>query len=518
MNDMKISLSVPATIYSFGETQNLTKNKYVTHAKLKTFYVGKTPDNRVFTKQFSDHLLQTLPGTPVVAYYDLEADDFKGHNLTQYVFGYVPEAATITYEEHEGKTFAVTDVLLFTGREDNIGKIANKIIGKSHSLELDPKTIEYTVVRAAGKTESITFTKGDFIGLSVLGDDEKPAFTGSSFFSEEESDVRAFVESFQEFKKEVEFYKSGGKEMNDENNLPTLEENTAMNEQVEVAPEGEIENKETEVVNHSEATETVAEEGNVEEKVVEAQTLEGLESEETIPGSTEEFITTPQEERLEMLNKSLAKVITEQYFEILQWDDAEVVYAIREYDTHRGFTAFYRALYSVGEEVIFDEAVKVFQRFLTKEEIDRLTSIPSGEEFSVETEKVETENVAEVPIQKEMENAREQEQTTKQEEVSESSDSAALNQAERQELNEYRQKAKIELISSYEDLSLEIKDKYSQEHEKFTYEELDKQLAYELVKSQRQSKKAEVRVFSIPTEQPKVETIVDLVERYKDKH
>lgn len=428
---MKVSLSVPATIYSFGETESLTKNQYVTHAKLKVFYVGQTGDKRVFTKQFSDQLLQTLPGTPVVAYYDAEKDDFIGHNYVQYVFGYVPEAATVEYVDDvvDGKSvqFAVTDVLLFTGRPDLIGSVANKIIGKAHSLELDPGTVEYTIIRTQLGIESITFTKGHFIGLSVLGDDERPAFSGSSFFNEQD-DVKIFAESFKEFKKEVELYKSGGQLMNDENNLPILESE----QEVVIAAEAEEIPAEVEVV--------------------------ATESEATVVDATEEEIPTVA-----------AETVEEEKPEEPEEEEKEP----------EEMTALEPETPVLAEEIVSSEVV-------------------------VEAQTLEG-----------MEDVREQKQQ-EESQGAQAAYAAALNDAERQELNEYRKKAKFELIDSYEEIDEETREQFKAKHAEYTTDQLDKELAYTLVKSQRQNKKVGVKVFSLINEPAKPKTVVDYINEYKD--
>lgn len=446
MDDMKVSLSVPATIYSFGETQNLTLNKYVTHAKLKVFYVGKTPDSRVFTKQFSDQLLQTLPGTPVVAYYSDERDDFIGHFPVQHVFGYVPETATISYVEENGIMFVVTDVLLFTGRQDAIGEIANKIIGHPHSLELDPQTVEYTIVRANNKLESLTFTKGDFIGLSVLGTKEQPAFTGSAFFAEGDIELEAFVSSFQEFKREVEFYKSGGQEMNEENNLPILE-NT------DVAP----------------ATEDFVE--TVVEDVTDAQLV-----------AVTVIVDIPEDTEVE--DASLDTPAPSMIEELELQDAAKIPPTDEE---------------SITEPMTPEE--KATEEEKEKEDVTKSLVIDSSK-------------VVEAQVLEGTEDGRKQEI---QKEVGENTNASALNQAERQELNEYRKKAKLEMMESYSELGSEIKEKYSKILNDFTIDELDKELAFELVKSQRQIKSYGMRVFSVMQEPVKPETLADLVNKYKDK-
>ena len=206
----KIPSNVPVFIKDIEQQDDGMKT--YTKAKLKVFYIGETPDHRLFTKDFSDKVIQTLPLTPVVGFYSEEDEDFKGHNSIQYVYGVVPDAAEMSYEKDEesGNTFFVTDVILYTERKDNIGKVANKIIGKQHSLELDPDSLKYKINRDnQGRFLNIEFTEGKFVGLSVLGDNETPAFTGSGFFSINE-DLELMTECKDKFDKFLNLLNNNG--------------------------------------------------------------------------------------------------------------------------------------------------------------------------------------------------------------------------------------------------------------------------------------------------------------------
>lgn len=204
---MKISTNVPA----FIELEEKNDNTRYTVAKLKIFYKGMTVDKRLFTEEFSDEILKTISYTPVVGYYSEDDEDFRGHNNVQYVYGVVPDDAIndVHYVEEDGKTFAVVKVILFTERSDNIGEVAKKIVGKQQSLEMNPETVKYKVNRdAAGRLINIEFLHGEFIGLSVLGDDENPAFPGAGFFKEEDFDFTKCSAAFENF---LQFlHKDGG--------------------------------------------------------------------------------------------------------------------------------------------------------------------------------------------------------------------------------------------------------------------------------------------------------------------
>ena len=179
MRKVKVQTNLPAYLSDFVSEPN----EKFSRAKLKVFYIGETADKRLFTEKFAKKVIKTLPYTPVVSSYDAGEDDFIGHAAEQNIYGIVDPCGNITFEEEDGQTWAICDVVLYTERPDSTGKIASKIVGKQHSLELDPKTVRYTVnYDSKKKLKNIEFLDGEFVGVSVLGDKQKPAFSGSHFF------------------------------------------------------------------------------------------------------------------------------------------------------------------------------------------------------------------------------------------------------------------------------------------------------------------------------------------------
>jgi hypothetical protein len=72
--------------------------------------------------------------------------------------------------------------VLYTERPDQVGEIAKKIEGHNQSLELGD--MKYVINYDERKhLKNIEITAGQIIGVSVLGSNERPAFTGSQFFS-----------------------------------------------------------------------------------------------------------------------------------------------------------------------------------------------------------------------------------------------------------------------------------------------------------------------------------------------
>ncbi len=188
-----MNYSIPAYLSNFSTLEDQR-----TIAKLKVFYVGETEDGRVFTKEFSEELIKSIAFTPVVAFYSDLADDFIGHNNKQYIYGIVKPDAENGFETDEnGIEWFNTEVMLYTDRIDNIGEVAKKIVGHKQSLEMDPNSVEYDLVKENGKTK-VYFKKARLCGLSVLGENQKPAFKGSEFFTENE-DLQERFENFFSF-------------------------------------------------------------------------------------------------------------------------------------------------------------------------------------------------------------------------------------------------------------------------------------------------------------------------------
>lgn len=159
----------------------------ISKARLRIFYKGFNRNQGYITDEFAEKLLSSLPYTPVVGIFNDLVKDFGGHNQDRNVakiYGVVPQDPHFAWEDHldsDGvmRTYACTDVYLFTGRYD----AAKLIPGKQQSMELDTKTIrgDWQVINEYGQ-EGFVYTDAQFIGLSVLGDDKTPSFEGSAFY------------------------------------------------------------------------------------------------------------------------------------------------------------------------------------------------------------------------------------------------------------------------------------------------------------------------------------------------
>jgi len=483
---MDIKLNVPVTLFDYKASDN----PLYSLAKLKIFYVGQTADKRLFTKKFSDELLKSLPYVPVVGYYDVEKEDFKGHNGSiQHIYGLVPESTKVEYVKEDNREFAVCDIILYTGRKDETGEIAQKIVGKPHSLELNPEDTTYKVNKDAnGKIQNIEFTSGTLVGLSVLGDDEKPAFTGSEFFAVQEEN---FQEILQGFKTEWEKF----------TNRQQTQRDDGMKNQVM----------------------------------------------ETIKN----FIEKTYSEKVVDLYGALSERY--KYFYIVQLFDSSCVINLYDEETNSE-SYIRLSYSSVDGSYSFGEAQVVLPRYLTEQEIadwetlknaanaakteeddedneeeDDEEDFNSGIQTTVSTEGDNThedQGQQSTSVENHSNNSNEQteegEKAKKQEELGKTT----LIDSERIELETFRKEKKFNLISSFgKSLTKEFLDNLIQNIEKYSIEELEIILSKEFTKItlnkqqeiETQQKNKFIPLTYIQTIQKNDSEVLSIIDRYKDK-
>ena len=135
---------------------NLTPvNPLISHCQIKVCYVGDEPNrNRsIITKEVAREMANSLPGSPIVGYYNEEKGDFEEHNRvidisngkfqvkdTTRPYGFVDLSAKCWFQkfldegvEHE---YLMTEGYLWTGQYPE----ANRIIERGNHEELLEKS------------------------------------------------------------------------------------------------------------------------------------------------------------------------------------------------------------------------------------------------------------------------------------------------------------------------------------------------------------------------------------------
>lgn len=532
---MIVNFSIPVSLFNYRESDN----PLYSYAKLKVFYKGLTGDKRLFTDKFSDKLLESLPYVPVVGYYSDEKEDFEGHHPSlQQILGLVPETTGAEFIHEDGKDYAVCDIILYTGRGDKTGDLAQKIVGKKHSLELNPKTTTYVVNKdSKGKVLNIEFKSGTLLGLSILGDNEQPAFSGSEFFTEN-SEFTKIVDGLRE-QLEIFAKKEGQRgETMEQENIQVIPKETPVVEEVELDIELEpvIESNAAEFVEEVETTTTDVD-------LNENQTTVSPEE------NNEQVIQEPTQEQkfLNIFMRASTSEIEEKVFSKFYTAFGENVYAFEWsfIDNVIIFVDFVDGEYhkvlfesdGEGNDIIFGETVVVRRRFLTDDEINTLwpknlerENFDSG--LAHETEIVTEESVGTIE-NNELSNINDgdrQDEFKAEEKEKEDAekrqrelDSIALNRSEREELETFRKDKKKKLIESFEeDLDKKFIENLSSKINEHTFEELDTILSKEFTRITKKEPKPKSNTFvyvenSDRSDLTQEEKLQALVERYKTR-
>ena len=189
---------------------NLEKyNEVLSKARCRIFYKYGNRNGTYITDDFATELLSSLPYAPVKGIY--EYDDYTDHGTRRSegrIYGIVPENPNVGWETHideDGveRTYACADVLLFTA----LYKEAEDIVGKSQSMELYEPSLSYHQEIIEGQ-KWIVFDKGCFLGLQVLGEDVEPCFEGASFYTLQSS-IEDVIKKIEEISNT--YTKKGGK-------------------------------------------------------------------------------------------------------------------------------------------------------------------------------------------------------------------------------------------------------------------------------------------------------------------
>ena len=191
---MHISIPVENTI----EIINVTPvNPLISKCQIKVCYVGDEPNrNRsIITKDVATKLANSIPGSPIVGFYNEHEEDFEEHNRSIEIangqirvkeltrpYGFVDLNAKVWFQKFmdEGieREYLVTEGWLWTGQYPECARIVEK--GNNHSMELDDKIIDaYWTKDGNGKPKFFIINEAIMSKLCILGENSEPCFEGS---------------------------------------------------------------------------------------------------------------------------------------------------------------------------------------------------------------------------------------------------------------------------------------------------------------------------------------------------
>lgn len=168
----------------FGKLERY--NEVISKCRCRIFYKGKNRNGTYITDEFADSLLKTIQYTPIKGIYNEQEEDYTDHGVRRSegrIYGVVPENPNLSWEKHldDGgieREYATVDALIYTG----LYREANEILDKSQSMEIYRPSIKGRWETIDGK-EYFVYESGCFLGLQILGDETEPCFEGAAFYS-----------------------------------------------------------------------------------------------------------------------------------------------------------------------------------------------------------------------------------------------------------------------------------------------------------------------------------------------
>lgn len=264
------------------ELINITPvNPLISKCQIKVCYVSDEPNRNksIITKEVAYGIANSLPGSPIVGYYNEEKQDFEGHNRSLAIsngkivmkdetrpYGFVDLNAKVWFEkfldngvEHE---YLMTEGWIWTGQYPESKRIVDK--GNNQSMELDDKIIDaYWTKDYNGKQQFFIINEAIISKLCVLGEDVEPCFEGANITKEVkfslEDDFKNKMFSLMEEMKNI--LEGGASTMENTEMLENVEEVSTPTEESNPTEFEEVVVGEPAVEETPEAEEPAAEEG-----------------------------------------------------------------------------------------------------------------------------------------------------------------------------------------------------------------------------------------------------------------
>ena len=174
-------------------------NPLISKCQIKVCYVGEEPNRNgsIITKEVAKSMANSLPGSPIVGFFNEDKQDFEEHNRVIDIsngefkikditrpYGFVDLNAKVWFQkflddgqnEHE---YMMTEGWLWTGQYPECKRVLDK--GNNQSMELDEETLDATWSKNKNN-EPLFFIINEAIisKLCILGENNEPCFEGSN--------------------------------------------------------------------------------------------------------------------------------------------------------------------------------------------------------------------------------------------------------------------------------------------------------------------------------------------------
>ena len=188
-------------------------NPLISKCEIKVCYVSDEPNRNgsVITKEVARDMANSLPGSPIVGFYNEAKGDFEEHNRiieiangefkikdTTRPYGFVDLGAKVWFQKFldDGefeREYLMTEGYIWTGQYPEAQRIIDK--GNNQSMELDNNFIDaHWTKDNKGNPQFFIINEAIISKLCILGEDVEPCFEGASISKLQFS----FEDSFKE--------------------------------------------------------------------------------------------------------------------------------------------------------------------------------------------------------------------------------------------------------------------------------------------------------------------------------
>ena len=192
---MNISIKLDSPV----EFINITPmNPLISKCEIKVCWVGDTNNRNktIITKDVAIEMANSLPGSPIVGFFNEATGDFEEHNRiidisngkfeikdTTRPYGFVDLNAKVWFQkfsdngvEHE---YLMTEGYLWTGQYPECQRVID--LGNNQSMELDEELTKGVWTKDEnGKPQFFIINEAIFSKLCILGEDCEPCFEGAT--------------------------------------------------------------------------------------------------------------------------------------------------------------------------------------------------------------------------------------------------------------------------------------------------------------------------------------------------
>ena len=174
-------------------------NPLISKCQIKVCYVSDKPNRNgsIITKETAKKMANSLPGCPIVGFYNEEKGDFEEHNRiidisngkfeikdTTRPYGFVDLEAKVWFQKFlddgmNEREYMMTEGWLWTGQYPECRRILSE--GNNHSMELDEDTIDaHWSKDGNGEPKFFIINEAIISKLCTLGVKNEPCFEGST--------------------------------------------------------------------------------------------------------------------------------------------------------------------------------------------------------------------------------------------------------------------------------------------------------------------------------------------------